>query len=76
MGDGLPRSSGRPSGEPSGGGTWRQYVKSGQLMLVGAVSLYLLLRTLVSVFSSWRSLAHLNWPFAVLVFACEGASYV
>ena len=37
MGDGHPRSSGRPSGEPSGGGTWRQYVKSGLLLLVGAV---------------------------------------
>ena len=76
MGDGHPRSSGRPSGEPSGGGTWRQYVKSGLLLLVGAVSLYLLLPTLVSVFSSWRSLLHLDWPFAVLVLACEAASYV
>jgi uncharacterized protein (TIRG00374 family) len=75
MGDGHPRSSGRPSGEPSGGGTWRQHVKSGLLLLVAAVSLYLLLPTLVSVFSSWRSLLHLNWPFAVLVFACEAASY-
>ena len=74
MGDGHPRSSGRPSGKPSGGGSWRQYVKSGLLLLVGVVSLYLLLPTLVSVFASWRSLAHLNWPFAVLVFACEGAS--
>jgi len=46
------------------------------LLLVAAVSLYLLLPTLVSVFGSWRSLAHLEWPFAVLVFVCEGASYV
>ena len=76
MGDSHPRSSGRPSGEPSGGGTWRQYVKSGLLLLVGGVSLYLLLPTLVSVFSSWRSLLHLEWGFAVLVFACEAASYV
>src|SRR4029450_10253249 len=76
MGDSHPRSSGRPSGEPSGGGTWRQYVKSGVLLLVGGVSLYLLLPTLVSVFSSWRSLLHLDWGFAVLVFACEAASYV
>jgi uncharacterized membrane protein YbhN (UPF0104 family) len=76
MGDSHPRLSGRPSGEPSGGGTWRQYVKSGLLLLVGGVSLYLLLPTLVSVFSSWRSLLHLEWGFAVLVFACEGASYV
>src|SRR4029450_1335249 len=76
MGDSHPRSSGRPSGEPSGGGTWRQSVKSGVLLLVGGVSLYLLLPTLVSVFSSWRSLLHLDWGFAVLVFACEAASYV
>jgi uncharacterized protein (TIRG00374 family) len=76
MGDSHPRLSGRPSSEPSGGGTWRQYVKSGLLLLVGGVSLYLLLPTLVSVFSSWRSLLHLEWGFAVLVFACEGASYV
>src|SRR4029453_5489061 len=76
MGDSHPRSSGRPSGEPSGGGTWRQYVKSGVLLLVGGVSRYLVLRTLVSVFSSWRSLLPLDWGFAVLVFACEAASYV
>ena len=77
MGDSHPRSPGRPSGEPSsGGGTWRQYVRSGLLLLVGGVSLYLLLPTLVSVFGSWRSLLHLEWGFAVLVFACEAASYV
>jgi hypothetical protein len=46
------------------------------LLLVAAVSLYLVLPTLVSVFGSWRSLEHLEWPFAVLVFVCEGASYV
>jgi serine protease AprX len=77
MGDGHPRSSGRPSGETSsGGGTWRQYVKSGLLLLVAGVSLYLLLPTLVSVFGSWRSLSHLEWGFAILVFVCEGASHV
>src|SRR4029450_9486756 len=76
MGDSHPRSPGRPSGEPSGGGTWRQYVRSGLLLLVGGGWLYLLLPTLVSVFSSWRSLLHLEWGFAVLVFACEAASYV
>ena len=77
MGDGHPRSSGRPSGETSsGGGTWRRYVKSGLLLLVAGVSLYLLLPTLVSVFGSWRSLSHLEWGFAILVFVCEGASHV
>jgi len=44
--------------------------------LVGAVSLYLLLPTLLSVFGSWRSLEHLEWYFAVPVFVSEGASYV
>jgi len=77
MDDGHTRSSGGPSGEPSSGGVaWRRYVKSGVLLLVAAVSLYLLLPTLASVFGSWRSLSHLEWPFAILVFVCEGASYV
>jgi uncharacterized protein (TIRG00374 family) len=77
MDDGHTRSSGGPSGEPSSGGVaWRRYVKSGVLLLVAAVSLYLLLPTLASVFGSWRSLSHLEWPFAILVFVCEAASYV
>jgi hypothetical protein len=44
--------------------------------LVAAISLYLLLPTLLSVFGSWRSLSHLEWFFAVPVFASEAASYV
>jgi hypothetical protein len=44
--------------------------------LVAAVSLYLLLPTLLSVFGSWRSLSHLEWYFAVPVFASEGVSAV
>jgi hypothetical protein len=44
--------------------------------LVAAVSLYLLLPTLLSVFGSWRSLSHLEWDFAIPIFAAEGASYV
>jgi hypothetical protein len=43
--------------------------------LVAAVSLYLLLPTLLSVFGWWRSLSHLEWYFAIPVFAAEGASY-
>jgi hypothetical protein len=31
---------------------------------------------MLSVFGSWRSLSHLEWYFAVPVFASEGASYV
>ncbi len=67
----------RPSSDASsGGGPWRQYVKSGALLLVTAVSLYLLLPSLLSVFSSWRSLSHLDWPFAILVLVSEAASSV
>jgi len=46
------------------------------LLLVAAVSLYVLLPTLASVLASWRSLSHLAWPFAVLAVACEAASLV
>ena len=56
--------------------TRRQYVKSAVLLAVTAVSLYLLLPGLISVFSSWRSLEHLDWPFAVLVLLFEVASSV
>jgi uncharacterized membrane protein YbhN (UPF0104 family) len=77
MGHGDAQEAGRPSEAPSSGGVaWRQHVKRGVLLLVAAVSLYLLLPTLLSVFASWRSLSHLDWPFAVLVVACEAASYL
>jgi uncharacterized protein (TIRG00374 family) len=46
------------------------------LLLVAAVSLYVLLPTLASVLASWRSLSHLDWPFAILAVACEAASLV
>ena len=48
----------------------------GLLLLVTAVSLYLLLPSLISVFSSWRSLAHLNWYWAGLALLAEIASFV
>lgn len=44
--------------------------------MLGGVSLYLLLPSLLSVFGSWRSLSQLDWPFAILALACETASYV
>ena len=37
-----------------GGSGWKQYVRPAALLLVAAVSLYLLLPSLLSVFSSWR----------------------
>jgi len=48
----------------------------GLLLLVTAASLYLLLPSLISVFSSWRSLAHLNWYWAGLALLAEIASFV
>ena len=77
MGDGGARSSEPASGAPSPGGAgWRQWVKSAALLLVAAVSLYLLLPTLLSVLGSWRSLSHLEWFFAIPAVAAEAASYV
>jgi uncharacterized protein (TIRG00374 family) len=55
---------------------WKRYTRQGILLLVVAVSLYLVLPSLLAVFSSFRSLSHLDWPWAVLVLACEVASYV
>jgi uncharacterized protein (TIRG00374 family) len=55
---------------------WRDRARSVLLLVVAGVSLYLLLPSLLTVFGSWRSLSHLDWPFAILVFACEGASVV
>lgn len=64
-----------PDGSPAGP-SWKQVLKSGAFLLIAGVSLYFLLPSLLSVFSSWRMLAHLEWPFAVLVFASEIASSV
>ena len=44
------------------------------LLALGGISLYILLPSLLAVFGSWRSLSHLDWPFAVLVLVCEVAS--
>lgn len=44
------------------------------LLAVAGLSLYVFLPSLVAVASSWRSLGHLEWGFAVLVVACEAAS--
>jgi uncharacterized protein (TIRG00374 family) len=55
---------------------WGRRAKSGALLAVAGASLYLLLPSLLAVFSSWRSLSHLDWYFAVLALVCEGASLV
>jgi hypothetical protein len=55
---------------------WRRRARSGVLLAVTVVSLYLLLPSLLAVFASWRSLSHLDWMFGVLVLPCEVASIV
>jgi uncharacterized protein (TIRG00374 family) len=55
---------------------WRRQARPAVMLLVGGISIYLLLPSLLSVFGAWRSLAHLNWPFAVLVFVFELISTV
>jgi uncharacterized protein (TIRG00374 family) len=45
-------------------------------LALGGVTLYVLVPSLLAVFGSWRSLAHLDWPFAVLALGAEGASFV
>jgi uncharacterized protein (TIRG00374 family) len=65
-----------PLEERSGHAGRPPYIRSVVFLVVAAVSLYLLLPSLVSVFSSWRSLEHLDWPFAVLVLLFEiGSSF-
>jgi uncharacterized protein (TIRG00374 family) len=54
----------------------RQYVRPAALLLVTAISLYLLLPSLVAVFSSWHSLSNLDPAYASLVPVGEIASFV
>jgi hypothetical protein len=58
------------------GSLWRRYARSGLLLAVTGVSLYLLLPSLVAVFSSWRSLAHLSWYWAGVALLSEAASFM
>jgi uncharacterized protein (TIRG00374 family) len=55
---------------------WWRYARSGVFVLVTGISLYLLLPSLLEVFSSWRSLADLTWYWAGLSVVCEAASFV
>jgi len=45
-------------------------------LALAGIALYVLLPSLLAVFGSWRSLSHLEWPFAVAVPGCEAASFV
>jgi uncharacterized protein (TIRG00374 family) len=46
------------------------------LLAVTGVSLYLLLPSLVAVFSSWRSLSHLNWYWTGFALLSEAGSFI
>jgi uncharacterized protein (TIRG00374 family) len=66
-----------PSQPPERSGPlWRRYARSGALLAVTGVSLYLLLPSLVAVFSSWRSLSHLNWYWTGVALLSEAASFI
>src|SRR6187200_999725 len=56
--------------------SWRWLLRPAVLLLLGGLALYVLLPSLLSVFGSWRSLSHLDWPFAVLTLVCELLAYV
>ena len=49
---------------------WRR-LRPAVLLAFSGVSIYLLLPSLLSVFGQWRSLSHLDWPFAVLTIVAE-----
>jgi uncharacterized protein (TIRG00374 family) len=55
---------------------WRRLARPAALLGLGGLGIYLLLPSLLSVFGSWGSLEHLDWPFAILAVVCEGASFV
>jgi uncharacterized protein (TIRG00374 family) len=54
----------------------RKNARTAVLLALSAISLYVLLPSLLAVASSWRALEHLDWWFAVLVLVCEAASSV
>jgi uncharacterized protein (TIRG00374 family) len=62
--------------KPADRDTWRRYARPGVLVFVTGLSLYLLLPSLVAVFSSWRSLAHLTWYWTALALLSEAGSFV
>jgi uncharacterized protein (TIRG00374 family) len=55
---------------------WRSHVRRGALVIVAAVSLYLVLPSLLAVFASWHSLSGLTWYWAVLALVSEAISIV
>jgi uncharacterized protein (TIRG00374 family) len=55
--------------------TWKR-ARTGLVLAITGISLYLILPSLLAVASSWRALEHVEWWFALLVVLCEAASFV
>src|SRR5262249_61285250 len=52
----------------------RRSARAAPLLLVAAVSLYLVLPTLLSVLGSWRSLSGADWWLVAVAALCEAGS--
>jgi len=76
MADGANHVPDGGADPPTRGTRERSIVRSVALLVIAAVALYLLLPSLVAVFSSWRTLEHLEWGFAILVVVFEITSSV
>jgi len=76
VGESSAASEDRPLDQAPGSTPKKSIARSIVYLAVAAVALYLLLPSLIGVFSSWRSLEHLDWPFAVLVVVFEAVSSV
>ncbi len=64
------------SGSRSGrGATWWRRARPVVVLVLGGLSLYVVLPSLLSVFGSWRSLSEVDVPFAVLVVVCVVLSF-
>jgi uncharacterized protein (TIRG00374 family) len=55
---------------------WRRYARSGGLVLITGVSLYVLLPSLTAVLSSWHSLRHLIWYWTLAALIAEAATFI
>lgn len=56
--------------------SWRRLFRPAVLLVSGGLALYVLLPSVLSVFGSWRSLSHLDWPFAMLTLVSELLAFV
>jgi hypothetical protein len=69
-----PLDDGAPVAPPAW--TTRRLVRRAVLLLLTALSLYLLFPKILDLFSSWRSLSQLNPLWAALIVPAEAASFV